>query len=162
MSDYFFSETGCLLPVLSLLEAELNALRAAGDTHSGKAKPKRQQSVKPIHSEQSQKIAKLIKAISQLPNGKYPAKPAIEEIVRIGASVLGRYKIKLSDLCEDFVRPGVFVSEFYGKRQLYYRLAERAIWSAPGKPKKSLTELCTFCGVKPAALAPQTWVVVDV
>ena len=140
-------ESGCLVPVLAVLKAELASV-------GGK-------------SESSQSISKLIEAVEILPRGKYPDEDTLEQVVTIGAAILGRYKIRLdtsqyngNGLIEDFVCPEACGSaNFYGKQQLYFALSKKDIWKA-GSPKKCLVDLCSFIGIDPKEVAQQTWILI--
>ena len=83
----------------------------------------------------------------------------------IGATILGRYKIRLdtskrdNGLIEDFVHPDVDVDDSWAKAQLYFALSKKDIWKA-GSPKKCLVDLCSFIGIDPKEVAHQTWVLI--
>ena len=138
-------ESGCLVPVLAVLKAELASV-------GGK-------------SESSQSISKLIEAVEILPRGKYPDEDTLEQVLAIGAAILGRYKIPLdtskrdNGLIQDFVCPDVEFGDFFGKRQLYFALSKKDIWKA-GAPKNCLVDLCSFIGIDPKEVAHQTWVLI--
>ncbi len=61
-------------------------------------------------------------------------------------------------LCMDFVHPDCGYDDFFGDQQLYFRVAEKALWISPSRPKKALKCLAEQLGVAPDALAPVTWV----
>jgi len=163
-------ESGCLVPVLAVLKAEL--ARVGGKTGISRAKKATKKTAKTSVAQSSQSILKLIKAVKILPqahkrivfsSGKYPDEDTLEQVSTIGAAILGRYKIPLdttsnrdNGLIEDFVHPDVEFGDFYGKRQLYFALSKKDIWKA-GAPKNCLVDLCSFIGIDPKEVAHQTW-----
>ena len=158
-------ESGCLVPVLAVLKAELASV--GGKTGISRAKKATKKTAKTSVAQSSQSILKLIKAVKILPRGKYPDEDTLEQVVTIGAAILGRYKIRLdtsqyngNGLIEDFVCPEACGSaNFYGKQQLYFALSKKDIWKA-GSPKKCLVDLCSFIGIDPKEVAQQTWILI--
>ncbi len=59
-----------------------------------------------------------------------------------------------------FVDPDVGYDDFFGKQQLYYRVAKRSLWTSAGKPKAALKCLATELGLAVDALMPVTWVAI--
>lgn len=156
-------ESGCLVPVLAVLKAEL--ARVGGKTGISRAKKATKKTAKTSVAQSSQSILKLIKAVEILPR-KYPDEDTLEQVSTIGAAILGRYKIPLdttsnrdNGLIEDFVHPDVGFDDFFGKRQLYFALSKKDIWKADS-PKKCLVDLCSFIGIDPKEVAHQTWVLI--
>jgi len=59
-----------------------------------------------------------------------------------------------------FVHPDIGYDDFFGEQQLYYRVAEKSLWTSTGKPKIAVKCLSTELGLALGALAPVTWVAI--
>jgi hypothetical protein len=59
-----------------------------------------------------------------------------------------------------FVDPDVGYDDFFGEKQLYYRVAKKSLWNSAGKPTTALKCLAEELGLAVDALMPVTWVTI--